>query len=861
MSVNFMNRRNGIRRLLFIIVPVYFLCSVALSDITVNYGTVSLDYNSPGFAAADTFDLVVGDVELSFTINTGGVSGDWTYYAKVGLTSSMMNEGNFNGPDSAYGCIEMLVGDHQDSCEVDTSEKFALKNSNYGEWESLYDAYGPGDIRSPVGLTDGNNPLGRFYNMWFDRGWYQWTSITPRTIPGVNVVTNGVYHVKVIYHAVDSNTATMFATINDENQGFYTQAYWDSYVDPCGVVREKPDVNSIGLSFHTDLRNLKVFAGTHSINDAGAATITDLAVKQEISVDINALADFAEAWLCSEGETCFNGRFDYVTDNIINFSDFAVFANNFVDQLNSPPPPNNENCIQWKLDDNADSDVVVGNEVNAQFVDWDPCATSYTSAVASTVNGFPAFHLNGGTQYVCVTVPNVWPSARADLWTKYSGNPVINWAWPIYSYFGGLCKNPAGGWYFYASRFFGGRASIYRWDSNDLISWTTPVKVLADSARGSWDEICAVAHVFQDTNGLWNLFYRGQTGSAWHIGKATSTDGNVFTRVIFDEDNPGLLDQFGSNYDFTCIILVDGIYYAYVSGHPNIPVENIYTSTDLQTFTAYSGNPVISNGFCASVWKSGGYYYMVIPRDFNYDLTLYSHVIGLYRSTKPTFDANSRDFLGYTVVNDQTYDIRYFDTPSIPVTDVNRNVYAPEFNDTLYMMYAGQSSFYSWTQNLASTSLSGLSSLKPRFHQFFGEKYSISCWVQFDTVDFSEPVFSIGSAFDDSSTVLKLTLGPTKKWTLTVAGTAKTGSNVPEVNTPYLVTIVNNCDIVNLYVNGVFEVNSTTAFTNTDDYYLYFGTGGATKYLDGYVWDCRVYPAALNAAEVDRLYRTGSIRE
>ena len=406
--MNFTNRRNGIRRLLFIIVPVYFLCSVALSDITVNYGTVSLDYNSPGFAAADTFDLVVGDVELSFTINTGGVSGDWTYYAKVGLTSSAMYEGNFNGPESTYGCIEMLVGDHQDSCEVDTSEKLALKNSNDGEWESLYDAYGPDDVCSPVGLTDGNNPLGRFYNMWFDRGSYQWTSITPRTISGVNVDTNGIYHVKITYHMVDSNTATMFATVNDENQGFYTQAYWDSYVDPCGVVREKPDVNSIGLSFHTDLRNLKVFAGTHSINDAGAATITDLSVKQQdLYLDLNALADFAEAWLCSQGETCFNGRFDYVTDNIINFSDFAVFAK-FANNFEGGVADGNI-LMRYAMDDNGANTTIVGYKnvslpkspsMSMSFEDssyWDQWAVRCTLSY-DTVN-----HSNDVTQALKLT--------------------------------------------------------------------------------------------------------------------------------------------------------------------------------------------------------------------------------------------------------------------------------------------------------------------------------------------------------------------------------------------------------------------------------------------------------------------------
>ncbi len=362
--MNIKREDNKVRWLIFVIAGgCFFLNSVALSEITFTYPPISLDYNSPGFASANTFDLSKGDIELSFTINAAGVSGDWQYYAKAGLTGGAMYTGNFYGPDSTYGCIQMLVGNHQDSNDVDASEKIALRNSNYGEWESLYNTYGPNDIRSAVGFSDWNNTLGHFYNLWFDRGWYEWTSITPRTISGVNVDTNDIYHIKITYHLVNSNTATMFATINGESQGFYTQAYWNSHKDANGIVRQMPDVKPIGLSFHANMQNLKVFAGTYSATNAGSAAITDLSVKQQRTVDIFDLVEFSQAWLCSEGQTCFDSQFDYNTDKIVNFSDFAVLAQNWL-------PSYDNNDLPVNLIENGGFETGSGQSPSPWTVSW-----------------------------------------------------------------------------------------------------------------------------------------------------------------------------------------------------------------------------------------------------------------------------------------------------------------------------------------------------------------------------------------------------------------------------------------------------------------------------------------------------------
>ena len=62
-------KREGTKRrwLLFISIGGYFfLNSLTFSDVVSNYGTIFLPYDSPGFAAVDTFNIVVGDVERTY---------------------------------------------------------------------------------------------------------------------------------------------------------------------------------------------------------------------------------------------------------------------------------------------------------------------------------------------------------------------------------------------------------------------------------------------------------------------------------------------------------------------------------------------------------------------------------------------------------------------------------------------------------------------------------------------------------------------------------------------------------------------------------------------------------------------------
>ena len=535
---------------------------------------------------------------------------------------------------------------------------------------------------------------------------------------------------------------------------------------------------------------------------------------------------------------------------------FSVYSLVSAAYITNPP---NEDAQQWKLDDNAANTTVIGNQLNGTLVGGN------TSDVASTVNGYPAFHLNGSTQYV--QVPTGYPTMRSDeianLWTKYSGNPVLVNT-PVAEY-GQLAKNPSGGWYWFGSD----ATNIYRWQSSDLITWTDKTLILSAAGVGAWDHNLQVATAFQKiSDGSWILLYRGFNGSTYRVGLATSSDGTTFTRKDNGGVNDGLFPQFGTNYDTTTVMLVGSTYYVYLNGSPDHSHTNIYTSTDdFATFTPYANNPVFNNGFCSNVWSYGGYYYALVPRDLGASgSTLYDHGIALYRSTVPTFDADTRQYLGYAVINDKSYDAYYLDTPSVPMTDVYRTTYAPEFGDTLYMLYGGGSgSLGNQVENLAYTTFSQLSSLTPiteAHSEINHNAKTYSFWVQFDSLTAGDPVFSVGSIPTDGSPVwlgVIKTSGSNKVLSFFLGGGYKNTSLALTINTPYHIVVVDEVTDKKVYINNSL-VGTFTEYNNAvDDGYLYIGKGYGTQFLDGFVWDFREYSKDLTVTEVASLYSTGSI--
>ena len=351
----------------------------------------------------------------------------------------------------------------------------------------------------------------------------------------------------------------------------------------------------------------------------------------------------------------------------------------------------------------------------------------------------------------------------------------------------------------------------------------------------------------------------------------TSSDGTTFTKINSGGANPGLTNLFGANYDIDAVMLVGTTYYVYASGSGDHGVLNVYISTDdLQTFTAYSGNPIFSDGtFCPTVWNYDGYYYMLLPRDIiGSGNTLYNHGIALYRSTSPTFDLNNRQYLGYAIVNDKSYDGYYLDTPEVPTTDIYRTTYPSQFGNVLYMLYAGAvNGSLVFAQSLATTTLSQLSSLTPipesPVMPYGGNaSSSYGFWVQFDSLTSGEEVFSLSVGPTISTPAvfaLVKTSGANEVLSLYLNGYRYTSPPLA-INTPYHIVIVNNgATNHQVYLNGVLV--GTFAYNNgdLDITNLYIGEAGNITQLHGYISDFRMYPQSLTSAEVSSLYTTGSI--
>jgi hypothetical protein len=111
------------------------------------------------------------------------------------------------------------------------------------------------------------------YGIWFDRDGVNATQAASwGAVDGGTYNTGGIYNVVITYHAINATTATMFATINGIQQGFWT----NHYATPA------PDIYPAGLSFST-------------INpDDGINYMTDMQVFSSIwgSANVNGTAVF-----------------------------------------------------------------------------------------------------------------------------------------------------------------------------------------------------------------------------------------------------------------------------------------------------------------------------------------------------------------------------------------------------------------------------------------------------------------------------------------------------------------------------------------------------------------------------------------
>lgn len=466
-----------------------------------------------------------------------------------------------------------------------------------------------------------------------------------------------------------------------------------------------------------------------------------------------------------------------------------------------------------------------------------------------------SFHLDGSTQYA--TIPLVSPLMRSDeiqnLWTKhendtFSDRPILE-----------LCAKPGGGWYRFGVQ--DGGLNAIREESTDLITWTNRVTVMT-GAEGSWDETFNGVLAFQKPNGSWVMTYRGAKtdGSGIQAGIALSADGNTFTRRDNGGVNDGLWDLPTGDYDPFAVMLVGTRYYIYTNGNPTHGHLNIlYTDDDFATVQRYGDEPIFMNGFCPFVWKQDGNYYILICRDLNdYGSALYDHGIALYRSPVPTFDYDNREFLGYAIINDQAFDARYLDVPSMPFTDIYRTTLGAEFGGVLNCLYtAGMMGGYARATMPAAT-VSALTAIPESDSEVYARTVrSFSFWFKMDTMVANDVIFSVGRKVDDSYPVMFATIKGSGM-SLYLDGGFRSTSLAMTTNEPYHVVIVDGLEDVKVYVNsaliGTLAYKHLASFANN----LYIGKGDGGD-LDGYVKDFRIYGLALTQQQVTKLYATGRI--
>lgn len=135
--------------------------------------------------------------------------------------------------------------------------------------EKDYNVMPDGSIVAPFGTNDS-------YGIWFDRdGVDQWQASNPLNVDGKTYNTGGLYSIEITYHAVGPTTATMFATINDIQQGFWTNHY----------ATPEPDIYPAGLSFSGDMTDLQVFSSFlwNSQRDTGVVDFIGITATQGLT--------------------------------------------------------------------------------------------------------------------------------------------------------------------------------------------------------------------------------------------------------------------------------------------------------------------------------------------------------------------------------------------------------------------------------------------------------------------------------------------------------------------------------------------------------------------------------------------------
>jgi hypothetical protein len=249
------------KRAILFCVTLVFLMFVGVTqpqagDITINYEDLTLG-NWFSSHLGEVWDLTKCDLTLTYSLDMSNIADAGWAVTEVGLRQV-----------GGYDIDPHLIGGWMQSNYISASINEDNQDLNDMHFLSLhgwmyqeYDATDPDTLITPY--WSGAN-----YGFWFDRsGVDQWQAELWGAVDGGTYNTVGVYEIVITYHAIDSNTATMFATINGVQQGLYEVGWKD----------DQPEFYPAGRSFQGNMTQMQVFFGRGG--GGGTVTLSNLEVE------------------------------------------------------------------------------------------------------------------------------------------------------------------------------------------------------------------------------------------------------------------------------------------------------------------------------------------------------------------------------------------------------------------------------------------------------------------------------------------------------------------------------------------------------------------------------------------------------
>jgi predicted GH43/DUF377 family glycosyl hydrolase len=159
--------------------------------------------------------------------------------------------------------------------------------------------------------------------------------------------------------------------------------------------------------------------------------------------------------------------------------------------------------------------------------------------------------------------------------------------------------------------------SIGMAESVDGTTWTRVADTVMMPVSNSWESMVVAPGTVLKENGIYTMYYTGEDGSGFNIGRAVSQDGQHWTRM--GKVMPGV-----SNIAQPGVVKANNQYYMYYHTYPSVSL-NLATSPDGVTWTPYSGNPVVSP---AQSWEGYGLAYASVVYENSTFTMMYSNTNG-----------------------------------------------------------------------------------------------------------------------------------------------------------------------------------------------------------------------------------------